>query len=331
MPYAFPNTAEDSWMPNRNPVAAPTPTTPAAGTLGGAGTQAGSGAFGAVPTVPSLQSTQGQAIGGNLANLGSLSGLTGQLNQLTATQAALPYQLNLPNYSSMLSANTGNILSNLQGQIPGDVSAQLQQLGAERGIATGNPGSPNSNAALLRALGQTSLGLQTQGAQQFNQAIASTPTGAQFNPAQFLVSPAEQQQAQYAANTLAAAPNPNLAAATSLGSALSGLNRGAASVGAAPGVNPGFANQVASSAPVSYAPSSVSQPGVPASTPYGQPDAAAPWQTGVGTDQPGYQPYTGSYGPYDYEQLFGGGDDWQSGMPYEGSTDFGLGDLFGGG
>ena len=196
------------------------------GPLKGTGTQSGMGAYGAVPTVPNPIGSQGSAIAGNIGNLGGLYGLTGSLNTQIAQQAALPYQLNLPNYGAMTKQSSQNVLNNLQGQVSPDVSAQLQQMAAERGVSTGSIGSPNANAALLRSLGLTSLGLQQQGEQQLSGAMQRTPTGQQFNPQSFLVSPQQQQEAQYLASLLQAAPNPAAAAHAGLAQAQSGLAAG---------------------------------------------------------------------------------------------------------
>lgn len=189
-------------------------------------TQAGKGAYGAVPSVPSPTSTQGDVIGGNLQNLGALYGLTGSLNQQIAKQAVLPYQQNLPNYSAMVGQSSGNILSQLKGQVPQDVANQIAQMAAERGVSTGAIGSPNANAALLRSLGLTSLGLQQQGEQNLTGAIGRTPTGQQFNPASFLVTPGQQQEAQWLSNLMGAAPNPAAAAHEALKAGQQGLRTG---------------------------------------------------------------------------------------------------------
>jgi len=97
-------------------------------------------------------------------------------------QARLPYQFNLPNYGAMTGQRSKNTLGLLSGQVPTDVLQQIQQRGAERGVATGMPGGPNANAAWLRALGLTSLGLQQQGSQQLSQSIQDTPVAPVFNP-----------------------------------------------------------------------------------------------------------------------------------------------------
>lgn len=202
-------------------------------------TQAGAGTYGKVPTVPDPSATQGQAITGNMGNLGNLYGLTGSLNTEIAGQAALPYQLNLPNYQQNIGQAAQNTTSLLQGQIPTDVANQLTQSAAERGISTGALGSPNSNAALMRALGTTSLGLQQQGAQNLSQQIAQTPTGQQFNPTSFLTTPQEQQQMQYLANLLGAAPTPGAGDRLNLNT----LQQGLGGIGGPGGVRGGGASQ----------------------------------------------------------------------------------------
>lgn len=109
-------------------------------------------------------------------------GLANQANAFMQQQARLPYAFNLPNYGGMLAQRSKNISGLLAGQVPQDVVQQIQQRGAERGVATGMPGGPNMNTAWLRALGLTSLGLQQQGSQQFSQAIQDTPVSPLFNP-----------------------------------------------------------------------------------------------------------------------------------------------------
>ena len=96
---------------------------------------------------------------------------------------------------------------------------------AQRGVGFGAD-SPNSNAAYLAALGRTSQQLMSQGQQELTQAIGRTPVGPAFNPGSFLVTPGEQQQAQYAANLFNAAPNPAAAANAGLHQAQAGLGAG---------------------------------------------------------------------------------------------------------
>lgn len=210
--------------PGNAPTASP-------GNLQGSNPQGGAGPYGGIPQVPSPINTQGQAISGNMGNLGNLYNLGNSLNTNIAQQAALPYNLNLPGYQGMIGQSSGNILSLLQGQVPQDVANQISQMAAERGVATGSIGSPNANTALLRSLGLTSLGLQQQGEGELTGAIGRTPTGQQFNPQSFLVSPDTLQQAQYQSNLLSAAPDPTLSAQQELTNAFAGLGYGRGSAG----------------------------------------------------------------------------------------------------
>lgn len=114
-------------------------------------------------------------------------GTAADINKFMTGQANAPFISNLPNYQQMVAQSSGNTLSNLKGEIPPDVLALIQQQAAERGVATGSPGSPNSNAAYLRALGLTSLQLQNQGEQNLTGAINRTPVPQLFNPASLYV------------------------------------------------------------------------------------------------------------------------------------------------
>lgn len=113
--------------------------------------------------------------------------LANQINEFMAGQANNQYVSNLPNYANMVGKRTENIGQQLRGQLPQDVINQIGQQAAERGIAGGSPGSPNSNAAYLRALGLNSLQMQQQGNQNLSTAIGDTPVSPLFNPASMIV------------------------------------------------------------------------------------------------------------------------------------------------
>ncbi len=109
--------------------------------------------------------------------------LAQQANQFMTQQAAAPFISNLPDYQGMVGQRSTNIGSQLRGEVPQDVQRLLSQAGAERGVATGmGAGSPNANAAWLRALGLTSIGQQQLGQQGLTQAIADTPIPEIWNP-----------------------------------------------------------------------------------------------------------------------------------------------------
>ncbi len=181
--------------------------------------------YGGIPQVPSLTGTQGEAIGSNLANLSGLQNLAGGTNQFQQQQLLNQYIAALPGYSGLVGQGSANIASNLAGQVPQDVRNQLAIGAAERGISTG-VNAPNSNAALLRALGLTSIGLQNQGQSQLTEAIHRSPVAQPFDISRFFFSPQEAFQAQQGANIYQAAPQPGLAGRAALNAAQSGLNAG---------------------------------------------------------------------------------------------------------
>lgn len=186
---------------------------PQGATLPGAGATGYTPAYGGIPQVPAPGATQAGAIGANLANLGSLYGLAGSVNAFNQAQAPLGLRANLPGYQGMIGQSSQNIMANLAGQVPLDVQNQIAQAAAERGAGRGlGAGAPNVNAALLAALGKTSLGQQQLGEQQLTAAIARTPQGPMFDPSKFFITPADQQAAQTAANLYGAAPIPSAAA-----------------------------------------------------------------------------------------------------------------------
>lgn len=183
-------------------------------------------AYGGIPSVPSPISTAGEAVAGNIGNLGGLYNLAGSVNAFNQQQAPLGLQTNLPGYAGMIGQSSQNIAGHLAGQIPQDVINQITQQAAERGTATGLAGSPNSSAALLAALGKTSIGLQSQGEQELTAAIGRTPQGPLFDPSKFFVTPDQEQAAQAAADLYKSAPIPSAAAAEARRQATAGLGAG---------------------------------------------------------------------------------------------------------
>ena len=96
----------------------------------------------------------------------------------------------IPGYQSLLQQSLQNTQQQLAGQVPQDVQNQIAQAAAERGVSTGMPGAPASNAAMLQALGQTSMQQQQTGTANL-QALMK-----QLAPdvSQFVVTPAQQEQ-----------------------------------------------------------------------------------------------------------------------------------------
>lgn len=191
-------------------------------------TGGGADAYGTRPVIPLPTQTQGGALGGNLANLGQIYGLTGGVNSAGAANAA-----------GNLTANVPGLAERSHGQLPMDVITQLLQQAAERGISTGAPGGPSSNASYLRALGLTSLGVSTDAAHELEAGIAGAP---KLDPNRLIVTPEDQQAAAVAQSLYRAAPDPAAAAAASRANAAAGIGAGLGTGGGGPWWSQAYAN-----------------------------------------------------------------------------------------
>jgi hypothetical protein len=132
----------------------------------------------------------------------------------------------LPGYNQSVANVGANVQSETAGQLPADVVQQLQYGAAERGMATGSPGSPNANAAYLRSLGLNSLQLTNTGEQNLNAATAALPGQSIAQNPNFYLNPNLQYEAGLQNSIFAAAPNPYAAAMANLGAARGGVAAG---------------------------------------------------------------------------------------------------------
>lgn len=187
-------------------------------------------AFGGQPQLPDPNSTAALAISGNNTNLPGVSQLVTGQARANAAAAKVPFQANLPNYDALVGKQSSNIMSELEGVLPPDVLAILKQQGGERGVSTGSPGSPNSDAAFLQSLGLTSLGLEQTGAADLARAIGETPTGPAVNAASSAVTPAQEQAAGAGQSIYNSAPIPAYAASANAAASRAGRAAGADSV-----------------------------------------------------------------------------------------------------
>ncbi len=146
----------------------------------------GGGTSGGVGTVGGSATGVGGYSPGAAPNLSSLTDMINQLN-LKAQQTANAGRI--PGGAGLEAQSSGNIGSLLSGNIPADVVRNLTQSAAERGIAMGSPGSDNSNSALLRSLGLTSLDLQGEGQKYLSAADARNPGAPIFDPTSQLLTP----------------------------------------------------------------------------------------------------------------------------------------------
>lgn len=207
-----------------------------------------SAAYGGIPTVPSPIATAGAAIQGDSSNLSSLLQLLSSLDTAQQGQLLSQYNMAIPNYGQLTQTASGNTQQELNGQVPQDVINQLAQQGAERGVSTGMPGSANSNAAYLRALGLNSEQQTQTGMGNLATMTQTAPVAPLFNPGSFLVNPEQEQQAASAQALYNAAPIPAAAAAKAMQTASAvggsaGLPWWAQSSGMPSSLGPGSTNQ----------------------------------------------------------------------------------------
>ncbi len=181
-------------------------------------------AHGGVPLIPDPTASAWQAIGGDLSTLPQAFTLGNAYNLFNFGQQQQTLQ-GTPSYQ--------NVLDLMGGKLPQDVINQIAQQAAERGVEGGHPNDPNANAAYLRALGLNSLQAQQTGQNQYGALAGHYPMAAPFNLMDFLVTGEQQQAANAAANTNAAAPNPAQAAAAEQAALLQAIAAGKGSVGGA--------------------------------------------------------------------------------------------------
>jgi hypothetical protein len=182
------------------------------------------------------QGAQAGAIGGNLSQLSNLYQLATGMGSASGAGASANLNTALPGASNALGQELGVAESDLAGQISPSTLANLEQVSAERGVSTGDIGSPNSNAALMSLLGNTTEQLQQTGVQDLTSAINSAPVGPQFDPSSMNVTPALDISALQTNSANAAQPNGSAAAAADMAALQAGLaaGKGPAKVGVLP-------------------------------------------------------------------------------------------------
>lgn len=176
-------------------------------------------AFGSKPTAPTPVSTAGVNTGQAISN-----------------QSAVYNQL--PGYAASIGNIGANIQSETAGEVPEDVRRQLEQEAAERGIATGSPGSDNANASLLDQFGLTSLQLTNMGQGNLQDILPTLPgAGIAANPG-FYTTPQQQYEAGLQNSIFQSAPDPAAAAKAGVNAVAGGFAAGRGSGGVSlPGFN----------------------------------------------------------------------------------------------
>ena len=107
------------------------------------------GGFSSKPSVPSWKSVtlggtsgaQSEAIASNLSNLPGAEDLAGQVTQFNQDQITKMLEAVIPGWSGISGTASSTIKSMLEGKIPSDVAAAIQQSSAAQSLTGGFGGS----------------------------------------------------------------------------------------------------------------------------------------------------------------------------------------------
>lgn len=153
---------------------------------------------GSKPKVPNLEtinfeSEQAAAIGQNIKSLPALTRLGSKVDDWNTSELLKNLEKMLPGYSGLRDSITSTLQSQLKGEIPDDVSQQVQRLSAESARAGGYSGSEASRNLTARDLGLTSLDITNRAldttSRWLQQARAGAPT---FDVTSMFVTPAQR-------------------------------------------------------------------------------------------------------------------------------------------
>lgn len=138
--------------------------------------------------------------GEGLGSIAQITQLVNEINQAAQKKANAGRIPNEPALENQSSANIGNALA---GVIDPSVTRNLAQASAERGVMTGSPQGPNSNADYLRALGLTTLDLHNRGQDWLNSATARNPAAPIYRAENQVLTAEQVQQAILAREQMA--------------------------------------------------------------------------------------------------------------------------------
>lgn len=166
----------------------------------GFGTDIISSALAGKPTIPAwgtidLGQQQTKAINQNAASVPALEGIAGNVNSFNADQIQKVLGQFILGFTGMSSDVSTKIDSFLKGEIPADVSNQVQDNAAARSLTGGFGGSGLSGNLTARDLGLTSLNLIDKGissAESWIGKMASIVQPTMFNVASMFVTPQQQ-------------------------------------------------------------------------------------------------------------------------------------------
>lgn len=120
------------------------------------------------PDMPAFQqidpsAEQAKAIAGNQKALPGAEALASGVNSFNLDQLEKMLQTSIPDYEKIKDATSSNILDELHGKLPGDVSDAISRSGAAKALSGGYGGSGMHGDLVARDLGMTSLGLIDKG------------------------------------------------------------------------------------------------------------------------------------------------------------------------
>lgn len=156
------------------------------------------------PKIPKLkpidaQTEQTKAIAGNAASLPALMEQGGRINEFTAGEINRMAELLSPGYGALRDRVVANFNDQISGNIPRDVSMQVQRNSAVKSLYGGFSGSGMAKNLTSRDLGLTSMDITQKGldsAQRWMMAVRSgTPM---FDVTSAFVSPGLQIQTSFA-------------------------------------------------------------------------------------------------------------------------------------
>lgn len=147
------------------------------------------------PIDPSTEA--GKAISGNRANFSEAAALASEADQFNQDQLLARMRSLVPNIDGITQQASSNIESQLRGEIPDDVAAQVARTSASKAFRGGFSGSQRAGNLTTRDLGLTSLQLTQTGldsASRWLQTAKSTLSAPQMDVTSMFITPAQQIQ-----------------------------------------------------------------------------------------------------------------------------------------
>lgn len=142
-----------------------------------------------------LGDEQTKATNNNLAALPGIESLASQTNSFNLDQVQKMLRSSIPGYDQMVSGISGNINSQIHGEIPKDVQDAIQTSAAAKSLTGGFGGTGMAGNLVARDLGLTSLNLTQQGqssAESWFSNMSRMLQPGQFNVSSMFLTPEQQ-------------------------------------------------------------------------------------------------------------------------------------------